>query len=184
MPRSTERLFVALALPDPVRSALVALTQSLPGVTWTPPAQLHLTVRFLGDVPVPQIEPLVARFATVRVEPFLLPVEGLGAFPPKRPPRVLWAGVGSGHPRLHQLRQRLDDTMLAAGLDVDLRTFHPHVTLALCPGATAATAQRWLHIHRAFTAPPFRVESFALFASELKTGGAVHTLRQNFLLEK
>lgn len=184
MPAHCERLFVALTLPDPLRSALVALTQTLPGVTWTPPAQLHLTLRFLGDVPVEQIEPLAERLATVRVEPFLLPVEGLGAFPPKRLPHVIWAGVGSGHPRLHQLRQRLDDTLLAAGLDVDLSTFHPHVTLARCTDGAAAAVGHWLHAHREFAAPPFRVESFELYASELHPDGAVHTLRRSFPLTK
>lgn len=184
MPVPCERLFVALALPDPVRSALVALTQTLRGVAWTPPAQLHLTLRFLGNVPVDQIEPLATRLATLRVEPFLLPVEGLAVFPPKRPPRVLWAGVGSGHPRLHQLRQRLDDTLLATGLDVDLRTFHPHVSLARCTDGAASAVSHWLHAHREFAAPPFRVESFELYASELRPDGAVHTLRRSFPLAK
>jgi RNA 2',3'-cyclic 3'-phosphodiesterase len=184
MPAPSERLFVALALPDPVRSALVALKQTLPGVTWTPPAQLHVTLRFLGNVAVDRIEPLAERFAAVCVEPFLLPVEGLGAFPPKRPPHVVWAGVGSGHPRLHQLRQRLDDTVLAAGLDADLRTFHPHVTLARCADDAAAAVGHWLHVHREFAAPPFRVESFELYASDLHPDGAVHTLRRSFPLRK
>jgi 2'-5' RNA ligase len=183
MPVPVERLFVALALPDPVRTALVGLTQSLRGVVWTPPAQLHLTLRFLGNVPTDQIEPLAARLATVRVEPFILPVEGLGGFPPKRPPHILWVGVGSGHPRLHQLRQQLDDTLLAAGIEVDLRTFHPHVTLARCADGAAAVGH-WLHAHREFVAPPFRVESFELFASELRPDGAVHTLKRSFPLVK
>ena len=184
MPVLVERLFVALTLPDPVRAALVALTQPLRGVAWTPPAQLHLTLRFLGNVPADQIAPLAARLATVCVEPFILPVEGLGVFPPKRPPRVMWVGVGSGHPRLHQLRQQLDDTLLATGLEVDLRTFHPHVTLARCADGAAAAVSHWLHAHREFVAPPFRVESFELYASELRPDGAVHTLKRSFPLAK
>jgi 2'-5' RNA ligase len=121
----------------------------------------------------------------VRVEPFLLPVEGVGTFPPKAPPRVLWIGVGSGHPRLHQLRQRLDDALLAAGLiDLDVRTFHPHVTLARCSESAAPAVTPWMHQHQDFSAPPFRVTAFDLCASELHPAGAVHTLVQRFALAK
>ncbi len=176
------RLFVACALPPPVRDALVAFATPLPGVAWTRPEQLHLTLRFLGDVEQPRIEALQERLQTVRVEPFLLPVSGLGAFPSKNAPRVLWAGVGSGHPHLFQLRQRLDDALLAEGLDFDVRTFHPHVTVARCTETAAGAAHHWLHLHREFSAPPFRVDSFALWSSELRPEGAVHTLVQRFPL--
>lgn len=181
-PPNTERLFVALALPEPVRATLAALAQPLPGVTWTRPAQLHVTLRFLGDVPMAQIEPMIARLAAVRVAPFILPVEGAGSFPPNRPPHVLWLGTGSGHPRLFQLRQRLDDALLASGLQLDVRTFHPHVTLARVTEVAAAAAQHWLHVHRDFAAPPFRVEAFDLYASTLQPAGALHTLKQRFPL--
>jgi 2'-5' RNA ligase len=182
---SYQRLFIAIALPAPVRAALVTLVQPLPGLAWTQPAQLHLTLRFLGDVPAEKIEPVMALLATVRVEPFVLPVEGVGAFPPKAPSRVVWIGVGHGHPHLHQLRQRVDDALLAAVLtEFEVRTFHPHVTLARSTGHAAAAIGHWLHLHREFAAPPFRVEAFDLCASELLPGGAVHTLLRRFALAK
>jgi RNA 2',3'-cyclic 3'-phosphodiesterase len=179
---TTERLFVALTLPPPVRDAVASLAQPLPGVAWTRPDQLHVTLRFLGDVSVDMIDSLTARLTTVQVAPFILPLEGVGTFPPNRPPRVLWIGVGSGHPRLFQLRQRLDDALLAAGLQLDVRTFHPHVTLARCTENAAPAVGHWMHVHRNVTPPPFRVEAFDLYASELRPEGAVHTLRQSFPL--
>jgi RNA 2',3'-cyclic 3'-phosphodiesterase len=179
----SERLFVALTLPLPVREALAALAQPLPEVTWTRPEQLHLTLRFLGDVATDRIEPMLARLAGVRVTPFILPVEGLGTFPPNRPPRILWIGAGNGHPRLFQLRQRLDDALIAAGLnELDVRTFHPHVTLARCGDDAAPAVAHWLRASREFVAPPFRVESFDLYRSELHPTGAVHTLKRSFPL--
>jgi 2'-5' RNA ligase len=182
---STQRLFVAIALPAPVRDALVALASPLAGVNWTNPEQLHLTLRFLGDVPEEKIESVTTHLASVRVEPFVLPVEGVGAFPPKASPRVLWIGVGRGHPRLHQLRQRVDDALLAAGLlDLDVRTFHPHVTLARCGEGAASAITHWMHYHENFTAPPFRVTAFDLYASELRPAGAIHTLVRRFALAK
>ncbi len=179
----TERIFLALALPDAVRDLLATLAQPLPGVAWTRPAQLHVTLRFLGDVPVDRIEGLCSRLDAIQVSEFLLPLEGLGTFPPQRPARVAWIGVGTGHPRLFQLRQRIDDAVLAAGLTPDLRHFHPHVTLARCTERAAGLAG-WLHTHRDFTAPPFRVAAFDLYSSELRPGGAVHTLKQRFPLAK
>src|SRR5947208_13080656 len=83
------RLFIALTLPPAVRDVLAALAQPLPGVSWTRPDQLHVTLRFLGEVPEARIEPMIARLATIRVEPFVLPIETVGAFPPNRPPRVV-----------------------------------------------------------------------------------------------
>jgi 2'-5' RNA ligase len=177
-----ERLFIALTLPEAVREMLATLAQPLRGVNWTRPEQLHLTLRFLGDVPQEKIEPMIARLATVHVAPFVLPIEGVGTFPPNRPPRILWIGVGSGHPRLFQLRQRVDDALLASGLDLDVRTFHPHVTLARCTENAAAAVRNWLHAHREVTAPPVRVEAFDLYSSELRPSGAVHTLKQRFAL--
>ena len=178
---ATRRLFVALTLPAPVRAALAVLAEPLPGVTWTRPEQLHVTLRFLGDVPVADLDRITRRLAAIRVAAFVLPLEGLGTFPPNRPPRVAWIGVGAGHPRLFQLRQRLDDALLAEGLPLDVRTFHPHVTLAR--GAEHAPGiGPWVHTHRDFGAPPFRVEAFDLYASELRSSGAVHTLQHRFPL--
>ncbi len=181
----TLRLFVALALPGPVRAVLDTLVDALPGVTWTRPEQLHLTLRFLGDVPEEKIPAIETHLAAVRVEPFVLPVEGVGAFPPKSPPRVLWCGVGRGHPRLHQLRQRVDDALIAAGLiELNVRTFHPHVTLARCDLSAAKPVATWLQTQAEFVAPPFRVEAFDLYSSELRPTGSVHTLLRRFALAK
>jgi 2'-5' RNA ligase len=179
---TSDRLFIALTLPVPVRDALAALAEPMAGVNWTRPDQLHLTLRFLGDVPAAQQEAMTDRLAAIRVTSFILPVEGVGSFPPNRPPRVVWTGVGQGHPRLFQLRQRIDDALLASGLALDVRTFHPHATLARCTEDAAATVTAWVRAHRDFAAPPFRVESFDLYASELRPTGAVHTLKRRFPL--
>lgn len=179
---STDRLFLALTLPTPVRDALLPLPHRIAGVAWTRPEQWHVTLRFLGDVPRARGDDLVARLAAIRVEPFVLPVEGVGTFPPNRSPRVVWLGTGTGHPRLFQLRQRVDDAVLGAGIDLDVRSFHPHITLARCTEEARRGLAQWLHDHRDFSAPPFRVDAFDLYASDLRPTGAVHTLRHRFPL--
>lgn len=180
--QETQRLFVAIPLPDAVREALGALAEPLHGVSWVRREQLHVTVRFLGDVATDKVEGMCERLGDIRVEPFILPVESVGAFPPKRPPRVIWAGTGAGHPRLFQLRQRLDDSLIAAGIDFDVRRFEPHITVARCSEAASPGVAQSLHRHREFAAPPFRVEAFDLYSSVLGPAGAEHTLLRRFEL--
>ena len=179
----TERLFIAIPLPDSLRDELAALYEPLPGIAWTRPEQLHLTLRFLGDVAQPVAAAAGQALERVRVEPFVLPMGGTGAFPPRGSPRVLWAGVGQGHPRLHQLRQQIDDALLAAGLDLDVRSFRPHATLARVRAEAAPGAvNQFLRRHRDFEVAPFRVETFRLYASELRPAGAIHTVKREYRL--
>lgn len=180
---STERLFLAMALPAPVREQLTALYEPVRGIVWTRPEQLHLTLRFLGDVDVSLGETLEAALARVQVEPFVLPVAGVGSFPPRGPARVIWVGIGQGHPRLYQLRQQIDDTLLATGVAFDVRFFQPHVTLGrVKEGVPPGAVMQFLKRHREFEAAPIRAEAFRLYASTLHPSGAVHTLKREFAL--
>ncbi len=180
---STERLFIAVDPPAPVREQLTALYEPVRGIVWTRPEQLHLTLRFLGDVDISLRTALEEALARVAVEPFVLPVEGVGFFPPRGVARVLWIGVGHGHTRLHQLRQQIDDALLAAGLALDVRFFQPHVTLGRVKDETPPGAvQQFLKKHRDFEAAPFRVSAFVLYASELRPAEAIHTPWRTFPL--
>ena len=182
-PMASVRLFIAIDLPAAHRAALLALAAPTRGLAWTPAEQLHLTLRFLGDIDKARVADLTAALAHVRVEAFVLPLEGVGIFPPRGAGHVVWVGVGRGHPHLFQLRQQIDDAVVALGLPVDVRTFHPHVTVARVQREASPTATaQFLKQHREFVAPPFRAEAFALYASELRPTGAIHTLRQSFPL--
>ena len=165
----SQRLFVALALPPVVRAELAALAEAIDGVRWVPEDNLHLTLRFLGDTETEVADRLIAALARVRVEPFVLPVAGVGVFPPRGPAKVVWAGLGAAHPRLFQLRQRVDDALLTVLPALDVRHFHPHLTLARLEATHDAKAlARWYHRQRALEAPPFRVEAVHLYASEAR----------------
>jgi 2'-5' RNA ligase len=162
---------------------LEELQEDVGGVAWTVPEQFHLTMRFLGGVDAALATRIEDALAEIRVGPFLLPFGGVGRFPPRGPVRVLWAGIGNGHPRLHQLRKKIDDAALAAGWRGELRNFEPHITLGrVQDGAETAPIERWLKTHAAFEGPLFRVAAFDLMSSELRSGGAVHTLRRQFSL--
>ena len=166
------RLFVALLPPPAVRAELAALAGPLSGVRWSPEANLHLTLRFIGEVSPEMLGDFETALAGVRVEPFVLPVSGIGVFPSRGPAKVLWVGTGHGHTRLHQLRKQVDEALLAVDPALEVRSFHAHFTLGRMaePGDPKALAKFTAH-HASFEAPPFRVAEFSLMASEFQPAG-------------
>jgi len=172
---SAKRLFVSIELPGSITNALTELDPHLRGVRWLDPAQMHLTLSFLGNVS-PEIEAILqANLGAIAWRAFFLPISGLGTFPGKGRPNIVWIGVGAGHPHLFQLHKRVQEAALAAGLEPDLRSFHPHVTLARCRDVSAESIRPFLRAHAAFDAGMIHVESFFLNSSELTAAGSVYT---------
>jgi 2'-5' RNA ligase len=91
----TMRLFVGVALPDVVRADMDTLVEPVEGLRWVPQENLHLTLRFLGDVDADKQARIEEALAGVRVQPFILPVEGIGVFPTRGTATVRWVGLGS-----------------------------------------------------------------------------------------
>ncbi|MBA3849496.1 MAG: RNA 2',3'-cyclic phosphodiesterase [Opitutus sp.] len=163
----TQRLFVALALPAVVRSELAGVMEGVEGIRWSPPGSLHLTLRFIGDCGAAKREALAGALGRVRVEPFILPVEGLGVFPSRGPAKVVWAGLGGAHRRLFQLRKQVDEALLSVDLTLDVRHCQPHITLGrLGEGHEPKELAKYLARHAEFEAPPFRADEFHLMSSE------------------
>ncbi len=169
------RWFVSVEPPEPVRQDLATIKTPASGIRWTPPHQFHLTLRFMGEADPDTVRRLAEGLATVRVEPFIIATAGVGRFPAKGHARVLWAGFGSGHPRLFQLHRKIEEAVVAAGIEPDDRRFHPHVTLGRCGRATPGAVKEFLKTHRDHAGVPFRVETFSLFVSHLTPEGAEHT---------
>lgn len=167
------RLFVAILPPETVRAELAALAAPMAGVRWVPEANLHLTLRFIGETDSVKQSALEAALTRLHVEPFILPVGGVGVFPSRGTAKVLWVGVGHGHPRLFQLRKQVDEALLAVDPGLEIRNFHPHFTLGRLDGPPEPRAlAKFLERHAAFEAPPFRVREVQLMASEPRPGCA------------
>jgi 2'-5' RNA ligase len=162
--------------------ALLALNPDLTGLRWLPAEQLHLTLSFLGDVQASAEDRLHAALREVRVPPFFLPLRGLGCFNSRGRPSVLWAGVGHGHPHLFALHRHIQDAVLHAGLEPDLKPFHPHVTIARAKGVSRQALRLFLRDHAETEFGLIRVTGFALYSSVLGLEGATHRmeLRQEF----
>jgi 2'-5' RNA ligase len=170
-----KRLFVSIEVPQSITKLLAELDPHLPGVRWLEPGQMHLTLAFLGNVRTEIQETLSDKLRDIVWKSFFLPLIGLGTFPSKGWPKIVWIGVGTGHPHLFQLHKRVQEALLAAGLEPDLRSFHPHVTLARCRDVSPQTLRPFLKSHAAFDAGLIHVESFCLNSSALTPAGSIYT---------
>lgn len=177
-----KRLFIALELSENCRERLAGLRTSIRGVRWLAADQLHLTIAFLGDVDVEPELRLREQLEKVRVPPFLLPIEGVGTFGGFRP-SVIWSGVSTGHPHLFALHKRIHDALFAAHFEPELRSFHPHVTLARLKGVSAPTLRPFLKKHEFDEFGLVEFTSFALVSSMPGPEGSTYSIEARYALK-
>ena len=172
------RLFVAVDLPDEVKTRLERMRSDIPGAVWVKRHALHLTLQFLGgDIPAARLPDIRTALAGVAAAAFELALDDVGRFPPNRrqPPRVLW--VGFTRPAgLGALYEQVTRATGAVGFAPDDRGFSPHVTLARLKRPDAAPqAEAFLVRHQGFRTAPFPVRQFVLFSSLLTPEGSRYT---------
>lgn len=130
---------------------------------------------FLGDVAAPQEECLRDALGQVQVPAFFLPIKGVGTFGGGRP-TVVWAGVGKGHPHLFALHKHIQDAVLHARLEADLRPFHPHITIGRAKGVSRAALVTFLRKHAETEFGLWKVTGFELLSSVLSAAGATYSI--------
>ncbi len=170
-----KRLFVSLDLPKAAAASLVRLDPGLSGLRWTSAEQIHLTLAFYGNVGAETEEKLRANLGAIQFTAFFLPLSGIGTFPVQGKPRVVWLGIGQGHPHLFQLHKRVTDAALGAGIEADLRPWHPHFTLGRCQDVARQAVLPFLRQHHDYEAGLVRIEAFHLKSSRLTPDGSIYT---------
>ena len=173
------RLFVAIQPPDAIRERLLGIMGGIPGARWQDEAQLHLTLRFIGEVDRHQAEDFAAALASVRHPPFEIALEGVGSFG-KRGKGAVWAGVAP-HGDLKALHKKVDQACLRAGIAPDMRAYHPHITIARLgrgAGPVGPFIGRWAGLSSA----AFPVDSLCLYESRLGSEGASYTIVERYSL--
>lgn len=167
------RLFVAIPIPDQLRLRLTGLRGQIPGARWTPPENMHLTLRFVGELDEDAAEDVHDALSRMTAEPFDVQLSGVGHFESRGKVRALWAGVARNEALAH-FQSRIEVACQRAGLAPESRRFHPHVTLARCRDTSLARVAPFVAEHAGFTTPVFQVERFVLYSSVLGRSGSVY----------
>lgn len=175
------RLFTAIEIPESIRQRLGLIRAPLSGAKWVEPENMHVTLRFAGDIDGRTADEFADALAAVRSRPFQLSIAGVGAFG-GRDPRVLWAGVEAGD-ELDALHRGNERAARAAGLEPEGRGFKAHVTLARMRGARQAAVARFLAETGALRTEPFLATSFVLLSARPGTGGPPYVVEAEYPFE-
>ena len=174
------RLFSAIEIPLDIRERLAGLSMPLPGARWIDAGDMHLTLRFFGDVDTQTANEFAEELARMRTPQFSLQLDGLGAFG-GREPRVIWAGV-TPNDSLNTLQRAHERAACNAGLAPEGRKFSPHVTLARLRHSKPQAVADFLSSRGTFLSAPFDVQSVALFSARPGRGGGPYVVEETFPL--
>ena len=178
------RLFIALSLPDEVRDRLSAISGGVPGARWLEPENLHLTLRFLGEVDNGLARDIDDALHQIDAPPFELTLTGLGVFTEgKRLITSIWAGVESND-TLKRLQAKVEQAAVRAGLPPERRKFKPHVTLARGRIENTPKLETFMTGHALLHVDAIPVESFTLYSSHLHQSGASYSAEVTYPLKR
>src|SRR4051812_44699269 len=184
------RLFTAIELPEPVREHLLRLRgvlAELPGlsdtVSWVKPENLHVTLKFLGEVPDAEVDALGDAIARADVKPMRLQVDHMVFFPQRGPVRVIAVGLAGDVERLGRVYAGIEDACAALGFEREGRAYTPHVTLGRGRhgrGGGELRRVREMALAEHFPGPEFVAGGFVLMRSQLNPKGAIYTPTAQF----
>ena len=179
------RAFIAIELPDELKTNLSQLLDRLrPGqeraVKWVNPDSIHLTLKFLGNIPAEKVADVTQAISgvTARAKPCTLELQDLGAFPNLRSPRVIWVGIGGSVTAIVNLQRKIDQTLIPLGFPAETREFSPHLTLGRV--RDKATPQERGYLGKAISSlkvessSTFVVDKVNLMRSTLTSSGAIY----------
>ena len=175
------RLFAAIAVPGEIAEGLARRQQGIPGARWRPLENLHITLRFAGDIAETLADDFDAALSGVSGDAFQITLVGVGSFGDGADIHAVWAGVEDSTP-LRRLAARCETAARRGGLEPETRGWKPHVTLAYLNRPEPARVAAWIQGHNLLVSPPFRVSSFGLYSSWNTDRGSVYRLEQSYPL--
>lgn len=176
------RLFVAIPVPAHVVQGIMLIQGGVPGARWLNREQLHLTLRFIGEVDGRDAAMLDDALAGIEAPAFTLQLHGVGQFGNKQP-HTLWAGVRKCE-ALEHLQRKVDTAIRRVGQPRDAHRFTPHVTVARLRNPEAPKLIEWLTHNALFTSAEFRVDAFNLYSSRLTSDGSIYAVEREYVLEE
>ena len=163
------RLFVAIRPPEEVRDLLIDVMDDSPALRWVGDEQLHLTLRFVGEVERPVANDIAAELLHLKAPAFKLRIKGVGKFE-RKSGGALWAGIDPKEPVV-ALAGKVERAIQQAGLEPEHRAFAPHITLARWNRRNGEAVDTFLRRNADLRSDPFTVDRFVLFESKLSRHG-------------
>lgn len=173
------RLFVAVRPPHEIRERLLSLMGGVQNARWQSDEQLHLTLRFIGEVDRHQAEDIAAALGSVRHPSFDIALAGVGSFG-RHGKGAIWAGV-TPHDELKPLHKKLDQALVRVGIAPEGRAYHPHITLARL-GRNAGPAEPFIERWAGLSSLAFTVQDVCLYESRLGSEGASYSIVERYPL--
>ena len=177
----TIRTFIAIELPAKIIDGLKEIQDELKDgtnkVTWVKPENIHLTIKFLGDIAADKIDSIAGLLesAAAKSHSFDISVKGVGSFPTIDNPRVLWVGIEESNVNLAALYNNIEDALSVIGFAKEDRPFKPHLTLGRIKFLKDRKGlKEWIERFKDITLGQYMVDSICLFQSMLTPEGAVH----------
>ena len=174
------RLFVALSIPDNIARSLMLLAGGVPGARWQAREQMHLTLRFVGEVDNQTAILLDEVLAGIHAPAFDMQLHAVGQFGGNHM-HSLWAGSRKNE-ALEHLQRKVDAAIRRVGQPQDAHKFTPHVTLARLRHPELEKVREWLTEHALYTSDEFTVGAFCLYSSKLTSDGSVYRVEQEYPL--
>jgi 2'-5' RNA ligase len=175
------RLFVALSVPGSIAQELMLWQGGVPGARWQSREQLHITLRFVGEVDGRDARAIDDALAGIETPAFTLQLHGVGQFGNKQP-HTLWAAARKNE-MLEHLARKVDTAIRRVGQPQDAHKFTPHVTLARLRNPELDKVREWLTDHALSTSTEFTVEAFCLYSSKLTSDGSIYRVEQEYPLK-
>lgn len=176
------RLFIAIAIPEAIKNEIAGLGRSIPESRPVPVEQMHLTLKFIGEVEGSRLLDIQGTLSEISQPQFPLCLQGVGTFPPRGTPKVLWAGV---HPveNLFTLRKAIEKKLIEIDIPREKQKYSPHLTLARLNNSPLRHLQQFLAGNAFLQTPEFTVAAFNLYKSQLTRNGALHTKIETYTLK-
>jgi len=182
------RTFIAIEIPDPVRRQIDRLLRKIrplaESVKWVSPKNVHITLKFFGEIPPMQIRRIKQKLESTieESEPFQLHFKQIGAFPNFNRPRTLWTGIQGNEKELIDLKQRLDGRLETIGFEKESKPFHPHLTLGRVRHGRNPLIDIDALERQFFRSDNFTVKRVVLMKSELQKFGPIYTPQAVYIL--
>lgn len=167
------RLFTAVEIPEDIRRRMALMCAGVPGARWVPPENMHLTLRFIGEVDGGMAQDIAAALEDIEAPAFDMELEGIGYFGSGKIPRSIHVNVAR-NPAVMHLRDKIESRLVRMGLPREERKFIPHITLARLKGTHNVRLGAYIEQNNLFRAGPVAVDHFTLFSSFPTRNGSIY----------